>query len=694
MVALLVLAIIAGSVASTLFAIRTSAEVERRRGRERSDSTVGPGSVAELRGQYVGAFAAFQNREVALVRTRLAAAPQEHRNWEWDLLQGMVEVNEQVIQAHDSLILSFAASPDGARWATGSQDGVVRVWDSGTGQMIADIAPVGSTRLGAEGKPPMVTALAFRQGASQIVAGTSDGAIRIWDAHAGRLILKLAGHRANITSLSVRPDGLIASTCGRNQARLWDGQRMRALGEINDEQSEISGLQFCAEGQLLVTWEPLGSIWLRDAETRQPIHRYRFQGSLRRVAASQDGSLIAAGGQDNRLQLWQSESTEVEGRTLEIPGSRSSTDSLCFSLDNQWLAVGRIDRRIVLLALDDVSKSVQLQGHEEFVRGLSYEPSGQRLISASGDGTLRIWNLEAHPSGSAQAIAEYQHRLGALAIAPAGDRIAVAAGDRTIGIYDRQLRPQSRFPAEHLGQIMSLAWSPREDKLASAGIDRSVRLWDAQSGESVMLSPAHAGVIRRLAFSPDGRWLVSAGADRALRIWNVATGEREGDLLGHGATVSSLRFSQDGRWLASGAEDGSTILWDWTTRTIAHPLVGHRSDVFALAFDPGGQRLYSGSRDRTIHVWSTSDGTVVDVLTGHGQLIHCLDLHPDGSRLVAGSWFGDIMFWDLQRHELVGTSKGHEDIVCDLAFSPTGATSRSCSFDQTLRKFERAAQHE
>jgi WD40 repeat protein len=687
---LLMTAIVVGSAASGLFAWRASAEVQRRRlaeteTRRQLDQAVWQSYIANM----LGAFSAFQNLEVAQVRSRLAAAPQEHRNWEWDYLNGMVEINDRVIKAHDDMIVSFAQSPDGSRWATGGGNGVLRVWDSQTGKMVREILHSSSSRFRSDAPRPAVTALAFRNGVSQIVSGTSDGAIRIWNCENGQTELQLAGHQTMITTISVSPDGTIASTCSKNRAKLWDVQQTRPLREIKDEQTEFGGVQYCDDGKRMVTWNPLRTLWLRDAETQEILNRFQSNQNIRRVGVSQDGSWIVAGSETNQLQLWQTASSSPQAQIIEIPGKRSSSDSLCFAPDNSRLAIGRIDRQIFEFSLPDFERKSQLQGHEEFVRGLAYTPDGQRLISTSGDGTLREWNLANNVLGNIKVATDGQRTFGTLAISPNGDQIAAASSNRSIQIFDQQLKLARKFPVKHQGQIHSIAWSPNKPLIASAGTDRSVRIWNTTSGESKLLSPPHLADIQRVVFSPDGNWLVSAGLDRVLRVWDMTTQTRGFELFGHNTTVVSLRFSKDGRWLASGAADGSLILWDWDERRKAHELTGHTTHVFGLAFDPTGQRLYSGSRDRSVRVWDTCSGQALDVLTGHGQLIRSLDIHPDGTRLIAGSWFGDILIWDLERHDLVATFKGHSDIIYELAFDSQGDYFVSCSLDKTLQKFQR-----
>jgi WD40 repeat protein len=689
-VGLLALAIFTGTVASILFAWQASVEIGKRRlaeyeTRNQLDESIWQSYIANMH----GAFAAFQNQEVALVRSRLTAAPDKHRNWEWDYLNGIVEIDEQTVRAHEGMIFSFAVSHDKTRWATGSNDGVIRIWSRENGSLVPYRSFPSSITQDATSDSDAVIELAFRNGTSQILSGTNSGHIRIWNIHSGELVEEFQGHQAPITSISVRPDGMIASTCTKKQLRIWDGTQTQPINAVCDEQKDFSGVQYCDQGRSMITWDGQGTIWLRDGETRQIIQRYRYGNGLRRVSASADGKWIAAGGRDNRLQLWQTDVSDTRGQTLQIPGRRSSTDSLCFSDDNSRLAIGRIDRQIAQYSLENLTYLGQLQGHEEYVRGLTYDPSCKRLISASGDGTLRVWDLESEGRGNVKTPPQDDVSFKSLSISPDGETIAVAGSDRSIGLYDRQLKLLQKLPIEHVGEIYAVAWSPLGKTLATAGQDRNIRIWDCETGESTAFKPLHTKGISSLAYSPDGKWLVSAGADSVLRVWDLENRSQACELAGHERTVMCLRFSNDSRWLASGSIDGTTILWDWKSKKVAHRLVGHWSNVFALAFDPDSSRLFSGSRDRTIRVWSTENGKSLGVLAGHGQLIRSLDIHPDGTRLVAGSWFGDIQFWDLSKLELVATFKGHSDVVYDLKFSPNGDYFASCSLDKTIQKFER-----
>ncbi|KAH9944909.1 WD40-repeat-containing domain protein [Amylocystis lapponica] len=121
----------------------------------------------------------------------------------------------QPLQGHTSGITSVAFSPDGKQIVSGSRDQTIRIWNAATGESI--MQPL-------QGHTSGITSVAFSPDGKQIVSGSWDRTIRIWNAATGESIMQpLQGHTDMITSVAFSPDGKqIVSGSYNKTIRIWD----------------------------------------------------------------------------------------------------------------------------------------------------------------------------------------------------------------------------------------------------------------------------------------------------------------------------------------------------------------------------------------------------------------------------------------------------------------------------------------
>ena len=246
----------------------------------------------------------------------------------------------------------------------------------------------------------------------------------------------------------------------------------------------------------------------------------------------------------------------------------------------------------------------------------------------------------------------HTNRVESAAFSPDGQRIVSASGDRTIRIWDAQTGEQIGSPLTgHTGGVESAAFSPDGQRIVSASGDNTIRIWDAQTGEQIGNSlRGHTNWVRSAAFSPDGQRIVSASDDYTIRIWDAHTGEQIGSpLRGHTSSVWSAAFSPDGKRIVSASWDETIRIWDaHTGEQIGSPLRGHTNGVESAAFSPDGQRIVSASDDETIRIWDAQTGEQIgSPLTGHTNLVRSAAFSPDGKRIVSASGDKTIKIWDV-----------------------------------------------
>ena len=103
---------------------------------------------------------------------------------------------------------------------------------------------------------------------------------------------------------------------------------------------------------------------------------------------------------------------------------------------------------------------------------------------------------------------------------PAGTRIVSGSGDRTLRIWDAQAGESLRILEGHEYAVASVAWNPSGTRIASGSGDRTLRIWAARTGRSVHTLTGHGDSVSSVAWNPSGTRIASGSNDRTLRIWD------------------------------------------------------------------------------------------------------------------------------------------------------------------------------
>ena len=286
------------------------------------------------------------------------------------------------------------------------------------------------------------------------------------------------------------------------------------------------------------------------------------------------------------------------------------------------------------------------RGHKGSVHSCAFSPDGRRVVSASADFSLRIWD------------------------ASAGQTLLALAG--------------------HTGSVNGCAFSPDGKLLASASDDQTVGLWDAISGKLLQMLAGHTSIVTACAFSPDGRLLASASEDQTVRLWQVDRRETIRALHGHTDAVLHCAFSPTGDTLASVSKDRTVRLWDVRRQMEPRVFTGHEAAVHHCAFSPDGHMIASASDDRTVRLWRTAGDETPLVLTGHDNFVHGCAFSPDGEQVLSAASDNTLRLWEVKTGQELAVVKGHETWVNDCGFSPDGARFVSACYDGSLRVWDSA----
>jgi WD40 repeat protein len=376
--------------------------------------------------------------------------------------------------------------------------------------------------------------------------------------------------------------------------------------------------------------------------------------------------------------LWRNYHNEKE----TLRGHEETVRSVAFSPDGLLLASGDDDGKLMLWEVRTAKELARLNAQGKIINSLAFSADGLLLASAESDGRVTLWNVKSR----AEARTLTGHEDAVNSVAFSSDRLTLASGGRdgAVKLWNIQTGEAVKTLTGHNDSVHSVAFSPNGLTLASGSLDRTVRLWDAKTGKVEKTLTGHEASVASVAFSPDGRTLASGSADQTLILWDVESGSVLRKLIPE-ARVTAVAFSPNGRWLASGDRDGIVSLWDVEKEQVLKTLPGHKDSVHSVAFSPDGQMLTSGSSDKTVKLWEPGAGRGED---HHNGGINAVAISLDGLTLASGGADNEVKLWDVKNETVFATLRGNADSVNSVTFSPDGLTLASGSEDGALKLWD------
>jgi WD40 repeat protein len=444
-----------------------------------------------------------------------------------------------ILAEHTGPVNSVTFSPDGLLIATGSDDKTIRLWKQE--EIKEEKTLLWRTFHIFQGHKKKVTGVRFveHEHSLYLVSASEDRNLRIWDIDSGVTLRVLQGHNSGITGLSTNTAGQLFSASVDGTVKSWKSELPhQTIVNLQGEYS-ITSVALAPEGNRIAVGFEDGTLRLYSFPIAKLIdEQHLHQGEIWYLVFSPNGLLLASGGWDTTVKLWQVSKDGKLRLQKSFENHYHPITSLAFSPNSSILASAGKDGQICLMdTIQNQTISCKESGdthNYEIVKSVTFDTTGNRLLSSGEDGYMRFWEIKN---------------------------------------TQQPLLNKFPEPPSHLKWAIA-SLSPDNQRTASVGEEDSViHLYAASNGQLQGDLEGHEGAIRRVIFSPNSQQLATISDDSTVRFWDLFQLRELFTLhlpVNHNESASSWNF--DFRcvpnpyhcWIAVPLTQGKLILYELT----------------------------------------------------------------------------------------------------------------------------------
>jgi len=336
------------------------------------------------------------------------------------------------LAGHKGWVRAAVFSHDGRQVATASDDGTVRLWDA---------HPVPDPQL-FEGHQNQVWDARLSHDGKRLVSASADLTARIWNADGTGNPVVLTGPAERLRSASFNPDDTkVLTSSDDGNARIWNADGTGEPVVLRGHTDKVLDARWSHDGTRVVTASYDRTIRIWDTEGHQ-LHVLRgHRGWVRSAVFSPDDTKILSASADRTIGLWNADGS---GEPTFFKGHEDQVMTAAFSPDGKRIVSASADLTVRVWNTDGSGKPVVLAGHEGPVWSAAFSPDGTKIVSASQDWTARVWDAPISHQGSLKGAPQtgqpvflegHQGPVWAASFGPDGQRIVTSSADGVVRIY-------------------------------------------------------------------------------------------------------------------------------------------------------------------------------------------------------------------------------------------------------------------
>lgn len=547
---------------------------------------------------------------------------------------------------------TFGLSYDGQLAAMKVSETTVRLWDIAAQHARFDFSGVNAFTLAFSPDGRLLATGGWN-------ASGSGGLVGVWDTTTGQRLAQLEQDRRwRLDEMVFSPDGQQLATVGRNTSqqgmllRVWNVAEAQIAGEF--EAGHGHELAFTPDGAALL-WG--GQSWdFRTGQLLPPLIA-GVEGELVLSPDATTAASLAVADKANPffsplvVQVWDRASGKLRWeKPAPKPTVRTVIDQLAFSPTGRWLIYLAAGQKIGVWDTAAGDMVGEMTWTSQHISSMALSPDGHTIAWSDGHYQLHLFDLAAQtalptPPTDISEVAFSTARQLALC-----DRSELTVW-RIAPAFEQILKlPGTHYPCD------GLAFSPNSKLLIAGNNGHDVIAWDLIAKKQLPPLKGHTSSVVDVAFSRSGEFFVTASNDATVRVWRA----HDRAPLSTLTTKTSLGFfglsvalSPDDNLIAGGTSEGMVWLWDRASGQLLRKLSGHAGGVRVLAFSADGRVLAASGEDGQIHLWDSQTGAQLAILVGHTAWVVTMTFTPDGRQLLSASSDGTVRVWSASDHQVV-----------------------------------------
>lgn len=502
------------------------------------------------------------------------------RLWDWE------EKKSTELVGHNNFVRIARFSPDSQTVITGSKDKTARVWNL-DGEQLDSL----------DGHESGVNSIEFSHSGDSLITITDNKIARIWNI-SGRedpIVINWSDEKIEIAKFT--PDDKAIVIVSVDSMKLWP---LPFKGEskihFKGHTEKINSIEFSADSQFIIT-----------ASNDKTARLWDLQGNLKEILLGHQEPVISAHFAGNDLNIvttsWDNTSRFWKldrGKSQNFKVDRKTSIGLTINAPKEYYVFTTDTNNTVHLWNKEGIDTIKLKGHKDFVSSVAFSADGKFIVTASFDGTARIWDENG-----------------------------------------KELYPPLKG---HKHGVKSAEFSQDGKYIVTAGSDNTARIW-SRNGIAKDTLDEHTRYVSSASFSPNGKYVVTASGDSTVRLWDL-NGEDSRVYVGHNRPVESAKFSSDGNYIITACADSTARLLDMDLNELII-FKGGEIKVKSAQFSPDGNSILIYSGLSKVRLWNL-EGDSLHTFTEQGGTVSDVGFSWNGDYVIIAHANGNVWRWPIE----------------------------------------------